>query len=170
MALSKINPSKLSSWKKLVQQCDKEYDYHISDFFKEENKQVRQFLVNANDMAIDTLESLRPGLLTWQQTFHSQRNTNHVTQMSELVDLIYIFRKIYGSVELMVRGKISNKLAGYLESENIAYTDEDIPGAQEKSTLRKHTSIELAMTPTNSLKTKRALLRIIFCVAVMALH
>lgn len=137
-----------------------------SDFFKEENKQVRQFLVNANDIAIDTLASLRLGLLTWQQTFHSQRNTNHVTQMSELVDLIYIFRKIYGSVELLAKGKISNKLADFLKFENIAFVNEDIPGAQEKSTYRKHASIEFIVKPTDSLKTKRALLRTLFCLAI----
>ena len=34
MALSKINPTKLSSWKKLVQQFDKENNLHINDFFK----------------------------------------------------------------------------------------------------------------------------------------
>ena len=105
----------------MLVEIDSDPDDTQSDFFKEENKQVRQFLANANDMAIDTLESLNPGLLTWQQTFHSQRNTNHVTQMSELVDLIYIFPKIYGSVELLARGKISNKLAAFLKSENIAY-------------------------------------------------
>lgn len=95
-------------------------------------------------------------------------NTNHVTQMSELVDLIYICREIYGSVELLARGKISNKLADYLKSENIAYIDGDIPGAQEKSTYRKHASIEIVVKPTIALKTKRALLRAIFCIALAA--
>ena len=33
MALSKINPTKLSSWKKLFQQFNKENNYHINDFF-----------------------------------------------------------------------------------------------------------------------------------------
>ena len=150
----------------MLVEIDSDPDDTQSDFFKEENKQVRQFLANANDMAIDTLASLRPGLLTWQQTFHSQRNTNHVTQMSELVDLIYIFRKIYGSVELLARGKISNKLADFLKFENIAFVNEDIPGAQEKSAIRKHASIEFIVKPTDSLKTKRALLRTLFCLAI----
>ena len=150
----------------MLVEIDSDPDDTQSDFFREENKQVRQFLVNANDIAIDTLESLNPGLLTWQQTFHSQRNTNHVTQMSELVDLIYIFREIYGSVELLARGKISNKLADFLKSENIAFVNEDIPGAQEKSTYRKHASIEIVLKPTVALKTKRALLRVMFCIAL----
>ena len=86
--------------------------------------------------------------------------------MSELVDLIYIFRKIYGSVELLAKGKISNKLADFLKFENIAFVNEDIPGAQEKSTYRKHASIEFIVKPTDSLKTKRALLRTLFCLAI----
>ena len=53
MALTKINPTKLSSWKKLVQQCDKEYDYHISDFFKEENKRIEKFSVSWNNFYLD---------------------------------------------------------------------------------------------------------------------
>ena len=150
----------------MLVEIDSDPDAPKSDFFKEENKQVRQFLVNANDMTINTLESLRSGLLTWQQTFHSQRNTNHVSQMNELQELIYIFRKIYGSVELMARGKISNKLADFLKSENIAFVNEDIPGAQEKSAIRKHASIEFIVKPTDSLKTKRALLRTLFCLAL----
>ena len=86
--------------------------------------------------------------------------------MNELQELIYIFRKIYGSVELMARGKISNKLADFLKSENIAFVNEDIPGAQEKSAIRKHASIEFIVKPTDSLKTKRALLRTLFCLAL----
>ena len=152
----------------MLVEIDSDPDDTQSDFFKEENKQVREFLVNANDTAIDTLESLRPGLLTWQQTFHSQRNTHHVTQKSELQDLIYIFRKIYGSVELLARGKISNNLADFLKSENIAYINRDIPGAQEKSTYRKHASIEIVVKPTDSLKTNRAILRTMFCITVRA--
>ena len=53
MALTKINPTKLSSWKKLVQQCDKEYDYHISDFFKEENNRIEKFSVSWNNFYLD---------------------------------------------------------------------------------------------------------------------
>ena len=86
--------------------------------------------------------------------------------MNELQDLIYIFRKIYGCVEVLARGKISNKLADFLKSENIAYINEDIPGAQEKSAIRKHASIEFIVKPTDSLKTKRALLRTLFCLVL----
>ena len=46
MALSKINPTKLSSWKKLVQQFDKENNLHINDFFKEENNRLDEFCIN----------------------------------------------------------------------------------------------------------------------------
>jgi glucose-6-phosphate isomerase len=53
VALTKINPTKLSSWKKLVQQCDKEYDYHISDFFKEENNRIEKFSVSWNNFYLD---------------------------------------------------------------------------------------------------------------------
>jgi glucose-6-phosphate isomerase len=53
MALSKINPSELTSWKKLVQQCDKEYDYHISDFFKEEDDRLEKFSISWSNFFID---------------------------------------------------------------------------------------------------------------------
>lgn len=48
--------------------------------------------------------------------------------MSELVDLIYIFWEIYGFVELLVRGKILNKLVDFLKFENIVFVNEDIFG------------------------------------------
>tara|TARA_A100001015_G_scaffold155547_1_gene172616 strand:+ start:613 stop:2148 length:1536 start_codon:yes stop_codon:yes gene_type:complete len=53
MALSKINPTKLSSWKKLIQQFDKENSYHINDFFKEENKRLEKFSINWNNFYVD---------------------------------------------------------------------------------------------------------------------
>ena len=53
MALSKINPTKLSSWKKLVQQFDKENNHHINDFFKEENNRVDEFSVSWNNFYVD---------------------------------------------------------------------------------------------------------------------
>ena len=53
MALSKINPSKLSSWKKLVQQCDKEYGHHIDDFFKEENDRLENFSISWSNFYLD---------------------------------------------------------------------------------------------------------------------
>ena len=53
MALSKINPTKLSSWKKLIQQFDKENSYHINDFFKEENKRIEKFSINWNNFYLD---------------------------------------------------------------------------------------------------------------------
>jgi glucose-6-phosphate isomerase len=53
MALSKINPSELTSWKKLVQQCDKEHDYHISDFFKEEDDRLEKFSISWSNFFID---------------------------------------------------------------------------------------------------------------------
>ena len=43
MALSKINPTKLSSWKKLFQQFDKENNYHINDFFKKKITDSKSF-------------------------------------------------------------------------------------------------------------------------------
>ena len=53
MALSKINPSKLSSWKKLVQQFDKEYGHHINDFFKEENDRLENFSISWSNFYLD---------------------------------------------------------------------------------------------------------------------
>ncbi len=53
MALSKINPTKMSSWKKLVQQFDKEFDYHISDLFKEENDRLEKFSISWNNFYLD---------------------------------------------------------------------------------------------------------------------
>ena len=53
MALSKINPTKLSSWKKLFQQFNKENNYHINDFFKEENNRVEEFSINWNNFYLD---------------------------------------------------------------------------------------------------------------------
>jgi len=53
VALSKINPTKMSSWKKLVQQFDKEFDYHISDLFKEENDRLEKFSISWNNFYLD---------------------------------------------------------------------------------------------------------------------
>ena len=53
MALSKINPTKLSSWKKLVQQFDKENNLHINDFFKEENNRLDEFCINWENFYVD---------------------------------------------------------------------------------------------------------------------
>ena len=53
MALSKINPTKMSSWKKLVQQFDKEFDYHISDLFKEEDDRLEKFSISWNNFYLD---------------------------------------------------------------------------------------------------------------------
>ncbi len=53
MALSKINPSNLSSWKKLVRQCDKEYGHHIYDFFKEENDRLENFSISWSNFYLD---------------------------------------------------------------------------------------------------------------------
>ncbi|MBJ34341.1 MAG: glucose-6-phosphate isomerase [Flavobacteriaceae bacterium] len=53
MALAKINPSKLSSWKKLVQQFEKECDHHISDFFKNEDKRLDKFSISWNNFYLD---------------------------------------------------------------------------------------------------------------------
>ena len=53
MALSKINPTKLSSWNKLVKQFDKESDQHINEFFKEENKRLEEFSISWNNFYLD---------------------------------------------------------------------------------------------------------------------
>ena len=53
MALSKINPTKQSSWKKLVQQFDKENNFHINDFFKEENNRLDEFCINWENFYVD---------------------------------------------------------------------------------------------------------------------
>ena len=53
MALSKINPTKLSSWKKLIQQFDKENNYHINDFFTKENNRLEKFSINWNNFYVD---------------------------------------------------------------------------------------------------------------------
>ena len=53
MALSKINPTKLSSWNKLVKQFDKESDQHINEFFKEENKRLEEFSISWNNIYLD---------------------------------------------------------------------------------------------------------------------
>ena len=53
MALSKINPTKLSSWKKLVQQFDKENNLHINDFFKEENNRLDKFCISWENFYVD---------------------------------------------------------------------------------------------------------------------
>ena len=53
MALSKINPTKLSSWKKLIEQFDKENSHHITDFFKKENNRLNEFSINWNNFYLD---------------------------------------------------------------------------------------------------------------------
>ena len=53
MALSKINPTKLSSWNKLVKQFDKESDQHINEFFKEENNRLEEFSISWNNFYLD---------------------------------------------------------------------------------------------------------------------
>ena len=53
MALSKINPTRLSSWKKLIQQFDKENNHHISDFFKEGDNRLDEFTINWNNFYVD---------------------------------------------------------------------------------------------------------------------
>ena len=53
MALSKINPTKQSSWKKLVQQFDKENNFHINDFFKKENNRLDKFCINWENFYVD---------------------------------------------------------------------------------------------------------------------
>ena len=53
MTLAKINPSKLSSWKKLVKQFDKECDHHITDFFKNEDKRLDKFSISWNNFYLD---------------------------------------------------------------------------------------------------------------------
>ena len=53
MALSKINPTKLSSWKKLIEQFNKENNYHITDFFKKENNRLDEFSINWNNFYLD---------------------------------------------------------------------------------------------------------------------
>ena len=53
MALSKINPTKLSSWEKLVQQFAEERHRHISDFFKEENNRLDEFSISWNNFYVD---------------------------------------------------------------------------------------------------------------------
>ena len=52
MALSKINPTKLSSWKKLIEQFDKENSHHITDFFKKENNRLNEFSINWNNLSV----------------------------------------------------------------------------------------------------------------------
>ena len=53
MALSKINPTKLSSWEKLVKQFAEERHRHISDFFKEENNRLDEFSISWNNFYVD---------------------------------------------------------------------------------------------------------------------
>ena len=53
MALSKINPTKQPSWKKLVQQFNKENNFHINDFFKEENNRLDEFCINWENFYVD---------------------------------------------------------------------------------------------------------------------
>ena len=53
MALSKINPTKLSSWNKLVKQFDKESDQHINEFFREENNRLEEFSISWNNFYLD---------------------------------------------------------------------------------------------------------------------
>ena len=53
MALSKINPTELSSWKKLIEQFDKENSHHITDFFKRENNRLNEFSINWNNFYLD---------------------------------------------------------------------------------------------------------------------
>ena len=53
MALSKINPTRLSSWKKLIEQFDKENNHHINDFFKKENNRLDEFSINWNNFYVD---------------------------------------------------------------------------------------------------------------------
>ena len=53
MALSKINPTKLSSWKKLIEQFDKENNHDIADYFKKENNRLDEFSINWNNFYLD---------------------------------------------------------------------------------------------------------------------
>ena len=53
MALSKINPTRLSSWKKLIKQFDIENNHHISDFFKEGDNRLDEFTINWNNFYVD---------------------------------------------------------------------------------------------------------------------
>ena len=82
MALSKINPTKMSSWKKLVQQFDKEFDYHISDLFKEENDRLEKFSISWNNFYLDFSKnrlSKRTSRLTFHRFMDKVRNKNSLS-------------------------------------------------------------------------------------------
>ena len=81
MALSKINPSKLSSWKKLFQQFDKEYNYHISDFFNEENDRHENFSISWNNFYLDFSKNRLS-----ENTFKLLKNLCEETNLKKNID------------------------------------------------------------------------------------